>query len=736
MPRYTDPATGRSIRSDTPLSDADLEEAFSQHVPAAAAAATPSPDEGTTALGRAGSYLEKRANEFVGSAQNLAGDIEQGITGQKLFPGDRSTTERLQDVATVAAPVASLFTPIGAASYAGGALAGAGTRAAGGSEGTAQGVDVGVNLAGGLTDAALAVRNMLKLGSLPKAVKTLATATPEEAGEVLQANIPGAVKTTREAVQGKFYTPAAEFAEQHGLVLTPGTPEADRLGQRLLEADDKWGDLMRPAERRASQAIQERLTTPNAKPLTYAELDAHKLNLEGIRGASSVRGAIDGALDDIVQGTDAAGLRAGGAAAWARDVQPAQALGKAIRSSTKAGDPTRAFQIAGGSFSNPSKAAQAQTLLGKDSEEWGKVVGGFYGKLFEGTEGDAMKAVSRWNKVREPVRQLFDPKGTAGQMFDQMERLTQGTKGGQRVKGLVTAGTAATAGYEFYKGDYKTGLSILAAGALGRGVVPTGAAPTVWEILKAGAPGAARGAAGATAAEYTPPDRSTQGAPAVPETTTTTTPATSSTTTTTLPPPQPTGTSPAAPGGPGDWSDSRLADLVHRGVLNPDDAAHLRELRQQQGQAPSSTAPAPAAPTTGSRKVATLGHQMDAISNVVGIPSDLMALIMQRESAGKSDAVSEKGARGLMQIMPDTFDQYAKRIEKLTGRPADIDDPLDNMVAGALHLRDDLDATNGDVNAAARRYFAGPDPRLHGPKTVEYGNAIAGQYASLGGGAE
>src|SRR5262249_25662716 len=134
----------------------------------------------------------KKAENFVDAALNLKADIEGAITGQKLFPYDRTTTDVAQDVATVAAPVASVATPIGAASYAGGALLGATTRAAGGSEEAAQNVDVATNLLGGGLEAGLNIRNALRLGSISRATKQLATATPEEAGEVLQTGVPAA----------------------------------------------------------------------------------------------------------------------------------------------------------------------------------------------------------------------------------------------------------------------------------------------------------------------------------------------------------------------------------------------------------------------------------------------------------------------------------------------------------------------------------------------------------------
>ena len=142
--------------------------------------------------------------------------------------------------------------------------------------------------------------------------------------------------------------------------------------------------------------------------------------------------------------------------------------------------------------------------------------------------------------------------------------------------------------------------------------------------------------------------------------------------------------------------------------------------------------PRPTRPSTGGSD-----DQIKTIANQIGVPPILMQTIMERESGGNPNAIGQpvaslggERARGAMQIMPSTFRLYASRIEQLTGRPADINNPVDNLYAGALHLRDDLDATDGNINAAARRYTGGPDLRRHGPRTIAYGNDIESQLAS------
>lgn len=75
------------------------------------------------------------------------------------------------------------------------------------------------------------------------------------------------------------------------------------------------------------------------------------------------------------------------------------------------------------------------------------------------------------------------------------------------------------------------------------------------------------------------------------------------------------------------------------------------------------------------------------------------------ESGGKADAVSKKGARGLMQLMPDTYKDVAKR----WNLPADgINDPELNKIAGTLYLQEMLERYNGDLEKAVAAYNWGP----------------------------
>jgi soluble lytic murein transglycosylase-like protein len=96
---------------------------------------------------------------------------------------------------------------------------------------------------------------------------------------------------------------------------------------------------------------------------------------------------------------------------------------------------------------------------------------------------------------------------------------------------------------------------------------------------------------------------------------------------------------------------------------------------------------------------------------------DLIKAVALVESGLDPDAVSHKGAQGLMQLMPQTARAYGVE---------DAFDPLDNLQAGARHLRELLDQFGGDLTLALAAYNAGAGAvRRHGgvpafAETIEY----------------
>ena len=105
------------------------------------------------------------------------------------------------------------------------------------------------------------------------------------------------------------------------------------------------------------------------------------------------------------------------------------------------------------------------------------------------------------------------------------------------------------------------------------------------------------------------------------------------------------------------------------------------------------------------------------LADELGLSSDLIKAVGMIESNFNPRAVSPKGARGIMQLMPATARLYGV---------TDSFDPLQNLRAGALHLRHLLQEFDGDVNLALAAYNAGSGAvRRSGgvpnyPETIDY----------------
>ncbi len=66
----------------------------------------------------------------------------------------------------------------------------------------------------------------------------------------------------------------------------------------------------------------------------------------------------------------------------------------------------------------------------------------------------------------------------------------------------------------------------------------------------------------------------------------------------------------------------------------------------------------------------------------------LVAAVIRRESGFRADATSPQGARGLMQVMPQTGKWVATRLEWDGFDPQDLYDPAINVRFGTFYLRD------------------------------------------------
>jgi soluble lytic murein transglycosylase-like protein len=103
-----------------------------------------------------------------------------------------------------------------------------------------------------------------------------------------------------------------------------------------------------------------------------------------------------------------------------------------------------------------------------------------------------------------------------------------------------------------------------------------------------------------------------------------------------------------------------------------------------------------------SRGVSGLSKDVHALAGKAGrlfsLPENLVRAIVTVESGGRTNAVSDKGAVGLMQLMPGTAKEMG------------VKDPLnawDNLVGGAKYLARQLERF-GRLDHALAAYNAGP----------------------------
>lgn len=117
-----------------------------------------------------------------------------------------------------------------------------------------------------------------------------------------------------------------------------------------------------------------------------------------------------------------------------------------------------------------------------------------------------------------------------------------------------------------------------------------------------------------------------------------------------------------------------------------------------------------------------------------GLAPELVLAVVMEESGGKSTAVSHKGARGLMQLMPATAREVGVQ------QP---DDPAQNLEGGSRYLSGLLDRYDQDLALALAAYNAGPGnvDKAGGaippfPETERYVDRVLERYRRLSSGTD
>ncbi|MFZ2224507.1 MAG: lytic transglycosylase domain-containing protein [Candidatus Deferrimicrobium sp.] len=131
--------------------------------------------------------------------------------------------------------------------------------------------------------------------------------------------------------------------------------------------------------------------------------------------------------------------------------------------------------------------------------------------------------------------------------------------------------------------------------------------------------------------------------------------------------------------------------VIHYSNTQPDEKFTLY-LREGPKAAPRSQASAiPGA--------SWMNGYVDRFSRANDLPPALVHAIIKAESNGQRKAVSRKGAKGVMQLMPFT----SKRL-----RVNDPFDPIENIEGGIKYIKELLVAFEGDLTNTIAAYNAGP----------------------------
>jgi soluble lytic murein transglycosylase-like protein len=151
-------------------------------------------------------------------------------------------------------------------------------------------------------------------------------------------------------------------------------------------------------------------------------------------------------------------------------------------------------------------------------------------------------------------------------------------------------------------------------------------------------------------------------------------------------------------------------------------------LRKSAALRPTAVTPRPSQPSSPSEDEA-YAREISEASARYEVPEPLIRAVIRVESGFDRRAVSSKGARGLMQLMPETAALLGVR------------DPFDarqNIHGGTRHLRSLMERFRNDVRLAVAAYNAGEKPvvQYRGvppyPETREYVSQVMRFYQASG----
>ncbi len=134
----------------------------------------------------------------------------------------------------------------------------------------------------------------------------------------------------------------------------------------------------------------------------------------------------------------------------------------------------------------------------------------------------------------------------------------------------------------------------------------------------------------------------------------------------------------------------------------------------------------PRMPKVSQRTIKLYNKQIVKVAKKYGIEPALVHAVILAESQYNADAISRRGAIGLMQLMPATAERY---------KVADSFDANQNIRGGAQYLRDLIKLFDGDLELAVAAYNAGEGAVIRNgrkippyPETVKYVPKVMSYY--------
>jgi N-acetylmuramoyl-L-alanine amidase len=129
----------------------------------------------------------------------------------------------------------------------------------------------------------------------------------------------------------------------------------------------------------------------------------------------------------------------------------------------------------------------------------------------------------------------------------------------------------------------------------------------------------------------------------------------------------------------------------------------------------------------------TSASEVGSVAASHGVDPSLAAAVAYQESGFNNGVVSSANARGVMQILPGTWEWIQ---QNLTSEPLDPNSASDNVHAGVMYLDQLLQDTGGDESAAVAAYYQGlGSVQSSGmlPETEQYVNNVMALRGRFGG---